>query len=93
MTGGRRRRGGEPARGEGALAALLGRTRARALRELAGSASTTLLAQRMDISPASASEHTTVLRRAGLVTSQRDGRRVVDVLTELGQGLLEGTTT
>ncbi|MBO0608723.1 ArsR/SmtB family transcription factor [Myceligenerans salitolerans] len=77
--------------GEGALAALLGRTRARALREIAGSASTTLLAQRMDISPASASEHTTVLRRAGLVASQRDGRRVVHVLTELGQGLLEGT--
>ncbi|RPF22909.1 ArsR/SmtB family transcription factor [Myceligenerans xiligouense] len=83
----------DPAEGEGALAALLGRTRARALRELAGSASTTLLAQRMDISPASASEHTTVLRRAGLVASQRDGRRVVHVLTELGQGLLEGTTT
>ncbi|GAB4084408.1 winged helix-turn-helix domain-containing protein [Myceligenerans cantabricum] len=84
---------GDTVTNDSALAALLGRTRARALRELAGSASTTLLAERMDISPASASEHTTVLRQAGLVASQRDGRRVVHVLTELGHGLLEGTTT
>lgn len=74
-----------------ALAALLGRTRARALRELVGSGTTTVLAERMDISPASASEHTSVLRRAGLVASQREGRRVVHVLTPLGQGLLEGS--
>ncbi|GAA1850284.1 winged helix-turn-helix domain-containing protein [Myceligenerans crystallogenes] len=74
---------------EGALVALLGRTRAGALRELARSRTTTALAQRMDISPASASEHASVLRKAGLVASQREGRHVVHVLTDLGRGLLE----
>jgi DNA-binding transcriptional ArsR family regulator len=76
----------------GTLAALLGRTRAEVLESLGGEHATTgELARRRSISPASASEHATVLRRAGLVHSRRHGGSVVHTVTPLGQRLLDAT--
>ncbi|MCP3801945.1 winged helix-turn-helix domain-containing protein [Allokutzneria sp. A3M-2-11 16] len=74
---------------ERALAALLGNTRARVLEAIATAGHTTSeLAQRVKISPASASQHATVLRNAGLVTSRRWGGAVLHTLTPLGASLL-----
>ena len=72
------------------LTALLGRTRAAVLRALGTGATTSEIAQRLAISPASASEHATVLRNAGLITSGRERNTVVHALTPLGQTLLDG---
>ncbi|MER8185312.1 winged helix-turn-helix domain-containing protein [Kitasatospora sp. NPDC094015] len=79
----------EPA-GPGArpLAALLGRTRAAALGILAEGCSTTELARRLAVSPASASQHTAVLRDANLITTRRRGGAVLHTLTPLGTDLL-----
>ncbi|MGW3288707.1 ArsR/SmtB family transcription factor [Streptomyces sp. NPDC001002] len=67
------------------LSALMGRTRATVLMALAEHpASTTELAGKARISPASASEHATVLRDAGLVVSRRYGTRVYHELSVLG---------
>lgn len=74
----------------GALGALIGVTRAVVLEAICGRPMTTTdLARRLGISASTASEHTTVLRRAGLVTSYRDGNRVVHHPTTLGLALLE----
>ncbi|NUR73926.1 MAG: winged helix-turn-helix transcriptional regulator [Hamadaea sp.] len=71
------------------LAALIGQTRASLLYATAGDGrSTTDLARRVGISVASASEQTSVLREAGLLTSRRDGNRMVHQLTALGEALL-----
>lgn len=72
------------------LTALLGRTRAAVLRVLGTGATTSEIAHRLAISPASASEHATVLRNAGLITSGRERNTVVHALTPLGQTLLDG---
>lgn len=74
-----------------ALRSLIGTTRAAVL-EAIGSRHTTTseLAARAGISVASASEHTTILRRAGLVTSHRDRNRMLHHLTALGLALLDG---
>ncbi|GAB2464389.1 winged helix-turn-helix domain-containing protein [Promicromonospora xylanilytica] len=72
------------------LTALLGRTRAAVLRVLGTGATTSEIAHRLAISPASASEHATVLRNAGLITSGRERNTVIHALTPLGQTLLEG---
>jgi len=73
------------------LAALIGPTRAAVLRELdQGSFTTTQLAQRLQISLATASEHARVLRDNGLTASHREGRRVYHALTVLGRDLLTG---
>lgn len=72
-----------------ALDALLGRTRAAVLREIDVGATTTHLARRLRISPASASRHTTALRDAGLVTTHRHGPGVLHTITWLGHRLLE----
>ncbi|MBO0609089.1 helix-turn-helix transcriptional regulator [Myceligenerans salitolerans] len=74
----------------GALALLLGRTRAAALRALVTPVTTGALARRTATSAASASQHAAVLRQAGLVVSRRDGRYVVHTLTSLGARLLAG---
>jgi DNA-binding transcriptional ArsR family regulator len=66
------------------LGRLLGTTRARLLLATAEPATTTALARRLGISPASASEHLGVLRDAGLVAGRRIGRRVLYELTPLG---------
>jgi DNA-binding transcriptional ArsR family regulator len=72
------------------LTALLGRTRAAVLRALGTGATTSEIAQRLAISPASASEHATVLRNAGLIASGRERNTVIHALTPLGQTLLDG---
>lgn len=81
---------GRPASG-GGLAALVGRTRAAILEETVTGRTTGELAQRLSISGAAASQHTAVLRRAGLLLSVRRGRHVVHTITPAGRTLLEGT--
>ncbi len=56
-----------------ALAALVGRNRAAVLRAIAGGCTTTEPAGRVGISLASASQHASVLRDAGLITTHRQG--------------------
>ncbi|WP_426368088.1 ArsR/SmtB family transcription factor [Streptomyces sp. E-08] len=71
-----------------ALADLLGRTRARVIGLLAQPASTTELAQRLSLSPATVSQHLGVLHRAGLVTRARQGHLVLYLRSPLGDQLL-----
>ncbi len=73
-----------------AIAALLGGTRAAVLAAVGAGCTTGELARRLCISPASASQHTTVLRNAGLITSRRNGPVVLHTLTPLGDRLLTG---
>lgn len=73
---------------EGALAALLGARRAQVLAGLDAETTTTDLARRLTASPAGTSEHLSVLRRAGLVCSRRDGRAVLYSRTAAGDALL-----
>ena len=81
---------GQPPR---ALIDLIGRTRARVLAAINATAtpSTTQLAIECGISISSASEHTAVLRRAGLITSFRRGEAVVHVMTPHGLRTLSTT--
>jgi DNA-binding transcriptional ArsR family regulator len=72
---------------DGALESLIGRRRARILRELERPTATLDLAGRMSVSAGGISDHLTVLRRAGLVTRRRDGRRVVYARTLAGETL------
>ena len=78
--------------GPSALAPLIGRTRARVLAEIGavGGRTTTEIARRLRISPASASEHTYTLRTAGLISTERDGVCVTHRITRLGRALLAG---
>ena len=71
-----------------ALAALVGRNRAAVLRTIAQGCTTTELADRVGISLAAASQHASVLRDAGLITTHRQGSAVLHVLTPLGAELL-----
>ncbi|MEU1786294.1 DUF5937 family protein [Streptomyces sparsogenes] len=73
-----------------ALVRLLGANRAALLSGLEEPASTTALAQRLGLAPSSVSAHLAVLRSAGLLTSRRDGHRVLYQRTALGTALLEG---
>jgi Helix-turn-helix domain len=77
----------------GALAALVGRTRAATLRCIAEECTTTELAHRTGISLAAASQHATVLRDAGLITTRRHGNTVRHALTAIGLELLQGENT
>ena len=74
----------------GVLAALLGRTRATLLASLREPANTTTLAHRHGSSPATVSEHLSVLANAGLVNRARRGRAVLYATTALGDALLAG---
>lgn len=74
---------------DGPLAALIGRTRAAILQATAEEGCTTTeLARRLGISPATASHHTTVLRDAGLITTIRMGTSVLHTLHPRGDLLL-----
>ncbi|MFD9061944.1 ArsR/SmtB family transcription factor [Kitasatospora purpeofusca] len=71
------------------LAAVLGAARARVLRAVAGGdCSTTELAQRLGVTPPSASAHAAALRTAGLIATRREGRQVRHTLTDVGHDLL-----
>ena len=72
-----------------ALAALVGRNRAAVLGAVAGGCTTTELAGKVGISIAAASQHASVLRDAGLITSNRQGGAVLHALTPLGADLLQ----
>ncbi|MEU5960240.1 DUF5937 family protein [Micromonospora parva] len=71
-----------------ALAAVLGRGRARLLTELTSPVSTTELARRSEMSPAGVSQHLTALRAAGLVVTHRRGRTLLSARTDLAEALL-----
>lgn len=73
-----------------ALSALLGHTRAVVLCVIADhpACTTTQLARRAGVSPASASEHATTLRKAGLTALARERKTVLHTLTHLGHTLL-----
>jgi DNA-binding transcriptional ArsR family regulator len=79
-----------PRRDDGALAALVGRTRATLLAALAEPATTTRLAARHRLAPATVSEHLRVLHATGLVTAHRAGREVRYTLSPIGHALLHG---
>ncbi|WP_319463064.1 winged helix-turn-helix domain-containing protein [Micromonospora sp. RTP1Z1] len=85
-------RGAGPASTDGnrlALAALLGRTRAAVLEATDDGCTTGEVARRLHISPAAASQHTAVLRNAGLLVSHRDRNTVLHTLTPLGRAMLD----
>lgn len=73
------------------LVALLGTTRAAALEVLIDGSTTTELARRLNVSPATASHHATILRAAGLISTRRHGGAVLHTVTPLGIALLNGT--
>ncbi|MER5638036.1 winged helix-turn-helix domain-containing protein [Kitasatospora sp. NPDC002227] len=78
-----------PAAAVDGLALLLGPSRARSLRAVGhGPCTTAQLADRVGLSPGSASEHATALRVAGIITTEREGRQVRHELTPLGHDLL-----
>lgn len=76
-----------------ALGPLLGRTRATVLAILRDPATTTAVAERAGVSLGSASQHATVLRNAGLISTTRMGSAVLHALTPLGEALLQGDST
>jgi DNA-binding transcriptional ArsR family regulator len=69
------------------MSRLLGATRAAVIANLDAPRSTTELARRLSISPATASHHLAALREAGVVTSRREGRTVLYVRTPVGEAL------
>lgn len=70
------------------LTALIGATRAAVLWSIGDGCTTTELSRRACTSIASASQHATVLRAAGLITTRREGSAVLHTLTPLGRDLL-----
>jgi DNA-binding transcriptional ArsR family regulator len=70
------------------LGTLLGRTRAQVLEALAEQRTTGKLAADLGISAASASQHATALREAGLVATRREGKAAWHECTALGVELL-----
>jgi DNA-binding transcriptional ArsR family regulator len=73
---------------QGALGALVGRTRAGLLAALDQPASTTQLARSLGLATGAVGDHLTVLRAAGLLTKARSGRAVLYRRTPLGDALL-----
>jgi len=74
---------------EGALVAALGFGRASVLKGLAIPRTTAELARQLGLSPGTASEHLSRLRRAGLVESHRSGHSVFYRLSREGEQLIE----
>jgi DNA-binding transcriptional ArsR family regulator len=73
-----------------ALSALVGQTRAAALRALTATCTTSQLADRLGISSAGASQHAAILRQSGLITTRRVRNNVLHTVTPLGMALLGG---
>ncbi|HCA84022.1 MAG TPA: ArsR family transcriptional regulator [Streptomyces sp.] len=72
------------------LGKLVGHTRSAVLRTISTGCTTGELARRVGVSAASASQHASVLREAGLVVTLRHGSAVLHTLTPLGAALLRG---
>lgn len=75
-----------------ALVAVLGRTRALLLADIADPATTSTLARRHHLSPAAVSAQLTALRDAHLATAQRIGKQVYYQRTPTADTLLRTTT-
>ncbi|MEU9291567.1 winged helix-turn-helix domain-containing protein [Streptomyces sp. NPDC048275] len=73
-----------------ALDALMGRTRAQLLRLTLAGGTTSELARRVGTSAAAVSQHTGILRNAGLIRSERDRNTVIHRITSLGRAMLNG---
>jgi DNA-binding transcriptional ArsR family regulator len=71
----------------GALAALIGKSRAQILLALAEPATTTALAGRMSLTPGAISQHLSVLSGGGLAVGMRLGKQVVYRRTPTGDAL------
>jgi DNA-binding transcriptional ArsR family regulator len=69
------------------LAALIGRTRSQILITLAAPHTTSELARKFNISSAAVSQHTSVLRESGLISTRRDANTAIHVTTRLGAAL------
>jgi DNA-binding transcriptional ArsR family regulator len=74
---------------KGALAALLGRNRAAVLVAVTSPRTTTDLARELGQTPPAVNVHLGILRRSGLVTSRRAGRRVLYRATPLAESILD----
>jgi DNA-binding transcriptional ArsR family regulator len=72
------------------LGALVGQTRAAALRALRAACTTGQLADQLGISAPCASQHTAILRKSGLITTRRVRNIVLHTVTPLGVALLDG---
>ncbi|MCW6009901.1 winged helix-turn-helix domain-containing protein [Micromonospora sp. CPCC 205371] len=70
------------------LAALIGNTRAAVLHNTIAGATTSDIARQVGIAAATASIHATVLRDCGLITSFRDGNRMIHRISRLGLELI-----
>ncbi|MEV5357688.1 transcriptional regulator [Streptomyces sp. NPDC052693] len=81
-------RAGGPADRGTELGALIGRTRAAILEDVVSGRTTSELAARRGISGAAASQHTAVLRRAGLLLSTRHSKHILHTITPTGLALL-----
>ncbi|MFF0741718.1 ArsR/SmtB family transcription factor [Streptomyces sp. NPDC004111] len=90
----RHERASDTDRGE-ALASLVGRTRAALLEALlSGTTSTNSeIADRIGVSNAAVSQHTSVLRAAGLIATLRTRNHALHTVTPLGRSLLSGVQT
>jgi DNA-binding transcriptional ArsR family regulator len=78
----------EPTAADDSLVALIGKGKAATLRAIGAGATTTELAARLNVSPPAASQHTATLRAAGLISTTRQGQRVIHTVTSLGTDLL-----
>ncbi len=75
------------------LAGLIGGVRAAVLEALLAPTSTTELAAEIGVTPGAVSQHLSVLRDCGLVSSRRVGRRVVYSHTAIGEVLVVQATS
>jgi DNA-binding transcriptional ArsR family regulator len=73
------------------LVALVGATRARVLGVIEDGCTTGELARRVGVTAGSISQHTGILREAGLIRTTRTGLSVVHTLTPLGSSLLQAS--
>lgn len=78
--------------GDDALGELFGPRRAAILISVAAPKSTTELARELRQSPSAVSSHLAILRRNGLVTSRRDGRRVLYLRTPLATSVVSASS-
>jgi DNA-binding transcriptional ArsR family regulator len=77
-----------PPQAAGSLRAVLGRNRAQLLIEMGTPVSTTELARRTGITAGGVSQHLAILRAAGLVATQRQGRAILNSRTPLAHALV-----